>query len=133
MNPNRKSIVITITALGFAIGSLLAATLSPADKEYLADYEKIRAALAADDLSGAQKAAEPLGSAGAAIASSKSLEEARQSFAKLSEKAEKLTAGQPGFYAVHCPMAKKDWVQTSEQISNPYLGKKMAGCGEIKK
>jgi len=30
-------------------------------------------------------------------------------------------------------MLKKDWVQTSEKIGNPYYGKEMAGCGEIKK
>jgi len=26
-----------------------------------------------------------------------------------------------------------DWVQNSEKIGNPYYGKEMASCGEIKK
>lgn len=30
-------------------------------------------------------------------------------------------------------MVKKDWVQTSEKISNPYAGKEMLTCGSIKK
>jgi hypothetical protein len=30
-------------------------------------------------------------------------------------------------------MLKKEWVQTSTTISNPYGGKEMVSCGEIKK
>jgi hypothetical protein len=31
-------------------------------------------------------------------------------------------------------MAKGDWLQTdNKEISNPYMGKKMPTCGEIKK
>jgi hypothetical protein len=29
-------------------------------------------------------------------------------------------------------MVKKDWVQTSKQISNPYAGKEMLTCGVVK-
>jgi hypothetical protein len=33
-----------------------------------------------------------------------------------------------------CPMAKADWLQTDpKQVSNPYMGKKMPTCGEMKK
>jgi len=58
---------------------------------------------------------------------------ARATFEKLSDKAKQLAAGQSGYYVVHCPMLNKDWVQTSEKIANPYYGKEMATCGEIKK
>ena len=44
-----------------------------------------------------------------------------------------MAAGQSGYYVVNCPMLKKDWVQNSEKIANPYGGKEMASCGEIKK
>ena len=44
-----------------------------------------------------------------------------------------MAAGQSGYYVVNCPMVKKDWVQISEKIGNPYYGKEMATCGEIKK
>jgi hypothetical protein len=57
----------------------------------------------------------------------------RAAFEKLSDKARQLVTGQSGYYVVNCPMLKKDWVQTSEKIANPYGGKEMATCGEIKK
>ncbi len=37
------------------------------------------------------------------------------------------------YYVAHCPMKNKDWVQTSTTIANPYGGKEMISCGEIKK
>ncbi len=123
-----KSIILLPT-----LANLAAASLSDADKQFLAGYEKIHVALAADDLAAAKKAAANLGSEASALAKSNSLEQARTAFADLSAKAEKLAAGQPGYYVAHCPMVNKDWVQTSDKIDNPYLGKKMANCGEIKK
>lgn len=128
-----KTTILSIITAGFAIGSLLAAPLTSAQKEYLAGYEKIRAALVADDLSLAQQAAKSLGEEGSAMAKTDSLEAAREEFAALSAKAAKLAIDQPGYHVVYCPMAKKDWVQTSEKISNPYYGKTMSSCGELKK
>ena len=78
-------------------------------------------------------AAGDLGEEGGALAKSSSLKEARAAFEKLSDKAKQLVTGQSGYYVVNCPMLKKDWVQTSEKIANPYGGKEMATCGEIKK
>src|SRR5213080_4284224 len=62
-----------------------------------------------------------------------SLQEARSAFEKLSGRAKTMIAGQSGYYVAHCPMLNKDWVQTSTTISNPYGGKDMVSCGEIKK
>ncbi len=128
-----KTTILSIITAGFAFGSLLAAPLTSAQKDYLAGYEKIRAALVADDLAQAQQAAKALGDEGSVLAKSESLEAAREDFTALSAKAERLAKGQPDHYVVHCPMAKKDWVQTSDQISNPYYGKAMSKCGELKK
>jgi hypothetical protein len=125
-----------IGIIGFAaIFAVLAqaASLSDSDKQFLAGYEKVRSALAADDLAGAKTAAADLGDDGAPLAKSSSLKEARAAFEKLSDKAKQLVAGQSGYYVVNCPMLKKDWVQTSEKIGNPYYGKEMLSCGEIKK
>jgi hypothetical protein len=119
--------------LGLGMGSVQAAPLSNDDKQFLAAYEKVRSALAGDDLGGAKSGAGALSEDGAALAKSSSLKEARIAFEKLSDKAKKLAAGQPGYYVVNCPMLKKDWVQVSEKIGNPYFGKEMATCGEIKK
>jgi len=36
----------------------------------------------------------------------------------------------PAIYLFHCPMTKGDWLQTSEEIANPFYGFKMLKCGE---
>jgi hypothetical protein len=130
---NRISFISVVAGL-IALASMpLARALSENDKQFLAGYEEARSALAADDLDRARTAGINLGDDGSALAKSASLKEARAAFEKLSEKAKNLAAGQPGYYVVNCPMLKKDWVQTSQTISNPYFGKEMATCGEIKK
>ena len=121
---------IAITAIGF---SAQAANLSDNDKQFLAGYEKIQTALAADDLSSVKSAAKDLGEEGSDIAKAGSLKDARAGFEKLSSRAKTLVGGQSGYHVVHCPMLKKDWVQTSTTVANPYGGKDMVSCGEIKK
>ena len=127
--------LIALIALCSAFAAVLvkAATLSDADKQFLARYENVHGALAADDLAGAKTAAGDLGDEGAQLAKSSSLKEARAAFEKLSDKAKQLAAGESGYYVAHCPMLNKDWVQRSEKIANPYGGKEMVTCGEIKK
>jgi hypothetical protein len=135
MKTLRITHLITRIAVCIAFATVLveAAPLSDADKQFLARYEKVRNALAADDLAAARTAAGDLGDEGAELSKSSSLKDARAAFEKLSNKAKQLAAGQSGYYVAHCPMLKKDWVQTSEKIANPYGGKEMVTCGEIKK
>ncbi len=127
----------TVGALAFSLAlihtSAFAAELNDQDKKFLSAYEKAHVALTADNLDGAKAAAPELGDAGADLAKSASLKDARAAFEKLSGKAKQLTSGQSGYYVVHCPMLNKDWVQTSTTIANPYGGKDMATCGEVKK
>jgi hypothetical protein len=127
--------LIYLVALCVALSGPLvqAGPLSDADKQFLVRYEKVRSALSADDLAAAKTAAGDLGETGASLAKSSSLKDARAAFEKLSDTAKQLAAGQSGYYVVHCPMLQKDWVQTGEKIANPYYGKEMATCGEIKK
>ena len=127
-----KLIIPLLAALSLGTIAVAAESLPAADKDFLAGYEKIQSALAADDLAAAKKAATDLGESGAALAKSGSLKEARSSFEALSLRAEELATGQPGYYVAYCPMVKKSWVQTSTKISNPYMGKGMSTCGEIK-
>jgi hypothetical protein len=123
---------MTFAFISFA-ASLQAATLSDQDKQFLTAYGKAHDALVADDLGAARRAAIDLGPNGAELNKSTTLDEARSAFGKLSDKAVKLADGQPGYYLAHCPMKNKDWVQTSRTVANPYGGKEMIGCGEIKK
>ncbi len=110
-----------------------AADLSAGDKEFLAKYEKVRAALANDNLEDAKKAAGELGEEGAALSKSDKIATARTEFSKLSDHAIKLASGQSGYYIVNCPMVQKDWVQPTGAISNPYAGQSMPTCGAIRK
>lgn len=128
------------------------APLDVGQKAFLAQYEKVRAALASDDLAAAKSAAAPLAKDLAAVAkeqskaqpaadaakklaSAASLAEAREAFKAVSKRAVHYAQGQKGFYIANCPMVDGgggDWVQTSTKIRNPYFGKSMLTCGSIK-
>ncbi|MBI2814461.1 MAG: DUF3347 domain-containing protein [Opitutae bacterium] len=150
-----------LRALGFS--ALLASAAQAHDKNapldndqklFLAQYELVRAALAADDLAAARKAAAVVAAMpvihhenGAdappgyvldarKLATTQSLQEAREVFKSFSKRAVHVAQGKPGYYVAHCPMVpedKGDWVQTTRAISNPYLGRAMATCGSIEK
>jgi len=138
MSANRKCAVVRFTMamlllMPLTVSNRVAAEeLSESDKFFLADYEKMRAALAADDLVRSNEVAAELTADGFPAAKSETLERARAEFVKLSETAITTAAKQPGYYVVHCPMLNRDWVQTSKQISNPYGGKDLLTCGQIK-
>lgn len=63
------------------------------------------------------------------------LPDARLQFGKISEPLIAFLSSQPelaeGRFVFECPMAKgyPKWVQTSEAVSNPYMGTEMASCG----
>src|SRR5260370_11167613 len=133
--PKHKLTTLLSAAIAFGMIASVgqAANISDQDKKFLTSYEKIHTALVIDDLTGAKAAATELGDSGTDIAKANSLKEARSAFEKLSGRAKTKIDGQFGYYVAHCPMLSKDWVQTSTTISNPYGGKEMVGCGEIKK
>ncbi len=128
-----KNLAVVTVSLALIHISASAAELKDQDKKFLASYEKAHVALTTDNLDGAKAAASELESDGAELSKSTSLKDARSAFEKLCGKAKQLTAGQTSYYVVHCPMLNKDWVQTSTTIANPYGGKDMATCGEVKK
>ena len=120
--------------------------LTDFQKNYLKQYESVRAALAADEIAAANKAARTIASTptekaandaeakriayrtGAAkkLSEAKSLADAREEFKILSRTANHLAEGQKGYYRYVCPTVPNDqgkWVQTTQEISNPYQGK----------
>ena len=109
------------------------AHLSVDDQRFLTGYEKVRSALAADNLEGAKQAAGELGEAGSTLARSEKIAAARTELAKLSERAIGLGRGRDGYYVVNCPMLQKEWLQPAGKISNPYAGHSMPECGMIRK
>lgn len=134
------------------------APLNDEQTAFLAQYEAVRAALAADDLLAVRKAAaavviDPKARSAKSlmakqtahgdlfvatvknIATADSLATARDAFKALSKRAIHYAEGKPGYYVAHCSMVANDggnWVQVSKSISNPYFGKDMLTCGSIK-
>jgi membrane fusion protein, copper/silver efflux system len=108
-------------------------------------YEGVRAKLAADEnpaeaahaLGAAAEAAKlgELAGSAHALAKTTSLGEARSVFATVSKHVVALIAANPslvrGHYVFECPMVKgyNKWVQVSQDMANPYMGKAMLACG----
>lgn len=108
-------------------------------------YIKISTALSKDDLAAAKKAAatipehdedSSLAKSATALSKAKNIKAARKEFQTLSKNAIKISEGHKGFYVMHCSMVKGgagDWLQTSKEVANPYMGSAMLTCGGIKK
>ena len=124
-----------LLALGLPVLSAVAAEPPNPDAEkFLVPYEQVLKALVDDNLDAAKGAAHTLpGNAGGDLESAKDLKAARAAFAALSQTAEKMATGVPGYHVFYCPMAKKDWVQQTTVVANPYEGKEMLTCGVEKK
>lgn len=110
--------------------------------DILSSYVKVSAALAADDLAAAKKAAatvsdhakmsesdKAIAPKADAVAKAKTIDAARDAFKSLSAAVEPLAKGKEGYVVMNCPMAQADWVQTSKDVKNPYFGKAMLTCG----
>jgi len=126
--------------------------------EALAEYETVRAKLAADETSGLADAAKRIASAAARAAetaperlhpflqslaeqstklaaTSTDIEQIRVAFGEVSRAVVGLIAAdtrlQKGRFVFRCPMATgyKKWVQIDAKLENPFMGKKMLECG----
>jgi Protein of unknown function (DUF3347) len=116
------------------------------------DYLKIQAALAKDSLEGIPENANAIAKAikgdekkmlspdiaqeAETLTKATDLKAARNAFKPLSNSLIKYLADhkvESGAYnEAYCPMAEASWLQSGKKISNPYMGKSMSGCGEIK-
>jgi hypothetical protein len=71
-----------------------------------------------------------------ALAQAKDLKTAREAFKPLSTSLIKYLAdnkvGKGVYHEAYCPMVKASWLQPGKDIKNPYMGKAMPGCGELK-
>jgi len=68
-----------------------------------------------------------------ALSKAQALDDARESFKKLSQPmAMWTTMSKPkNVDVVYCSMAKASWVQKHGKVRNPYYGPKMLDCGEV--
>jgi hypothetical protein len=107
MNKHLFGIAMSVVALVALDLPSNAAQLTDENKQFLAAYDKVHDALVADDLAGARKAAGDLGPQGSELANSKSLDEARNAFAKLSAEAAKMVTRQSGLSCHALPNAEE--------------------------
>ena len=70
------------------------------------------------------------------LAQAKNLEAARDAFKPLSASLIKYLAdnkaGVGTYHEAYCPTVKASWLQTGKAVKNPYMGKQMLSCGELK-
>jgi Cu(I)/Ag(I) efflux system membrane fusion protein len=127
-------------------------TLMEPAKSILDHYLKISAELAKDSIKGIGEHAAAISKAvksddskmlpadvakeADVLAQAKDIKAARKAFKPLS--ASLVTyladnkAGKGVYHEAYCPMAKANWIQTEKPIKNPYFGKQMLDCGELK-
>src|SRR5438445_7504787 len=152
-----KDIAIILAA---AVGILLNTSVRAAEnsalmepvKSVLDHYLKIQTELAKDSLKGVDEHTDPIAKAvkgdemkmlspdvakeAETLAQAKDLKAARQAFKPLSASLVKYLAdnkaGKGTYHEAYCPMVKASWLQTGKTIKNPYMGKEMLSCGELK-
>ena len=136
------SALLAILTVG---GILFASSAKAAEKpaQLLPLYEKVSTALAADDLTSAHSAACALAveathlqkdgvcQEATAVGKASDLPGARQAFRTLSKDIIPIARHQKGWFIMNCPMAKANWVQSTRNVANPYLGKMMPSCGTV--
>ena len=105
--------------------------------EQFARIRKAAVALAKTDVERLKERAQAV--VKAASVQPESLDEAREAFQPLSQATIRLAqVARPSdeavktLYVAYCPMAKASWLQISKEITNPYMGQRMPGCGSIK-
>ena len=121
-------------------------------KSVLDDYLNIQAELAKDSLKGVDEHASAISKAvkgddmkmlspdvakqAETLGQAKDLKAARAAFKPLSASLVKYLAdnkaGVGTYHEAWCPMVKASWLQTGTAIKNPYMGKEMLSCGELK-
>jgi hypothetical protein len=152
-----KTIVSSLLA---AVGLLFNTTVRAADspalmepvKSVLGHYLMIQTELAKDSVKGLDEHANAIAKAvkgddmkmlspdvakqAETLAKAKDIKAAREAFKPLSTSLVKYLAdnkaGKGTYHEAYCPMVKASWLQTSKDITNPYMGKSMLTCGVLK-
>ena len=115
------------------------------------NYIKVQAALVRDSLEGvadagaaitkalpaaaSEKLPTGLTSQAESLSKAKDLEAARAAFKLMSNSLIEFARSHNAtgtYHVAYCPMAKASWLQTGTTVVNPYFGKAMPHCGQIK-
>ena len=152
----KKRFAILTAAIGIVLSPSIRAAESPAlmgpVKSVYADYLRIQASLAKDSLNGVNENAQAIETSirgddmkmlstavakqAEVLAKAKDLKTAREAFKPLSASLIKYLSDHKvpkgTYYEAYCPMVKASWLQSDKAIKNPYMGKEMLGCGELR-
>ncbi len=147
--------MLLAAAVGLLAGTGARAADNPAlmepVKSVYAHYLKIQGDLANDSFQGVSAEAAAIAKAvqgdsmkmlpatvateAEALAQAKDLNTARAAFRPLSDSLIKYLAdhqAKDAYVEVYCSMARASWLQADKNVNNPYFGRAMATCGEIK-
>ncbi|KMQ65056.1 hypothetical protein ACM46_12745 [Chryseobacterium angstadtii] len=152
-----KKYIITAALSIFSIGLFSAQSKKDAQISKLyQNYIAIKSALSSDDADKTSKAATEfiktastvdfklvsegnlniLRKDATAISDARSISAQRETFSNLSENMIALTKefklSENPVYVQYCPMADSNWLSDEKQIANPYYGKSMLTCGNVK-
>jgi hypothetical protein len=147
------ALLVSVLVMGLVVWGLYPKSLTESERSLLVEYEKVRLALAADDLEAAHRSAAglrsgfsqlPMARQAAALEQASSLESARLVFKEMSRHAVDLARGVDGYFIGSCPgkrcptkcspcqMRKfGPWVQISVEIGNPFMGRENPRCGVL--
>jgi cbb3-type cytochrome oxidase subunit 3 len=148
------ALLICFVIIGLVAWAFHPRSLTESERAALVEYEKIRLALANDDLATALRSAGslrsrfpqlPISDQASALQKCASLESARQIFKEISHQAVALVRGADGYFIgicppgngcpVRCSPCRMDefgpWVQVSPELKNPYMGKESPRCGVL--
>ena len=155
---NIARLVLALAVVAAPIGAISAESKISGDplmepvKSVLDHYLKIQTELAKDSIKGLDEHAGAIAKAvkdddmkmlspdvakeAETLAQAKDIKAARTAFKPLSASLVKYLAdnkaGKGTYHEAYCPMAKASWIQTGTTIKNPYMGKQMLSCGELK-
>jgi hypothetical protein len=132
--PHADELLDAYLAMSARLGEREPDNASPLDVSKLSDLAQMAATHAGAD---AKPLVERLSNAVGEM-SGKTLEQQRASFIEASNAMIAIARASPPkktLYRVHCPMAfhsaGADWLQTSEDVANPYYAKEMKACGTV--
>lgn len=148
--------LISVAVAGLLAWGTRPRTLTEPERAALIEYEKIRLALADDDLEAAVRSARslragfpqlPISNQAPALEKSDSLETARHIFKEMSQDAIRLVRGVDGYFVAECPPGNEcpvkcspcrmsefgPWVQISRELQNPFMGRKSPRCGVLRR
>ena len=149
------ALLLCTVIIGLVAWALYPKRLTDSELAALAEYEKIRLALANDDLGAALRSAGnlqtrfpqlPISDQASTLHQCTSLESARHIFKEMSQHAITLVRGADGYFIGECPPGNGcpincspcrmdefgPWVQISPELKNPYIGKDSPRCGVLR-